>query len=314
MISSSSRFALHVQRQRPHGHRDPRPSGRDDLSNIDALSRDEARRLSPQKSIRSTRSAGAAPTPRPPRRSARSPRDPLVDTRRSAAETGSRIHCGLGRGQTTRRCSVPLWPLGETVKLDDRGSSCAASATATVSTSSAEVRSVVQDWHPQLPDHPPPCGYRPAGVLPDGEGSGLSSGRPLHGLDLRSSDARSVDPRAARSAGVRHACCESSTTRWTATFLDVVRVTAGQAGVMSLAAGESVCYIGCHLLESSGGDWGYKSSMSPCIRTTISCPLRYLDMAPVQIRVARAVHQLHAGRAVGGASSITQPGRAWPAD
>jgi len=28
---------------------------------------------------------------------------------------------------------------------------------------------------------------------------------------------------------------------------------------MGLAAGESVCYIGCHLLESSGGDWGYKS-------------------------------------------------------
>lgn len=53
------------------------------------------------------------------------------------------------------------------------------------------------------------------------------------------------------------ACCEvidhtlDGDVLWT-----VVRVTARQAGVMGLAAGESVCYIGCHLLESSGGDWG----------------------------------------------------------
>ena len=50
-----------------------------------------------------------------------------------------------------------------------------------------------------------------------------------------------------------HACCEvidhtlDGDVLWT-----VVRVTARQAGVMGLAAGESVCYIGCHLLESEG--------------------------------------------------------------
>lgn len=96
------------------------------------------------------------------------------------------------------------------------------------------------------------------------------------------------------------ACCEvidytlDGDVLWT-----VVRVTARQAGVMGLAAGESVCYIGCHLLECSGGDWGYKSldeSMHPYY---YSCPLRYLDMAPVQSSEWRErVHRFHAGRAV----------------
>jgi hypothetical protein len=79
------------------------------------------------------------------------------------------------------------------------------------------------------------------------------------------------------------ACCEvidhtlDGDVLWT-----VVRVTARQAGVMGLAAGESVCYIGCHLLESSGGDWGYKSLDESVHPYYYSCPLRYLDMAPVQ--------------------------------
>ena len=79
----------------------------------------------------------------------------------------------------------------------------------------------------------------------------------------------------------------------------VVRVTARQAGVMGLAAGESVCYIGCHLLESSGGDWGYKSLDESVHPYYYSCPLRYLDMAPVQSSEWRErVHRFHAGRAV----------------
>ena len=79
----------------------------------------------------------------------------------------------------------------------------------------------------------------------------------------------------------------------------VVRVTAKQAGVMGLAAGESVCYIGCHLLESSGGDWGYKSLDESVHPYYYSCPLRYLDMAPVQSSEWRErVHRFHAGRAV----------------
>ncbi|TAA06146.1 hypothetical protein [Pseudoxanthomonas winnipegensis] len=79
----------------------------------------------------------------------------------------------------------------------------------------------------------------------------------------------------------------------------VVRVTARQAGVMGLAAGESVCYIGCHLLESSGGDWGYKSLDESAHPYYYSCPLRYLDMAPVQSSEWRErVHRFHAGRTV----------------
>ncbi|HFX2658403.1 TPA: hypothetical protein ACID62_006427, partial [Pseudomonas aeruginosa] len=78
----------------------------------------------------------------------------------------------------------------------------------------------------------------------------------------------------------------------------VVRVTARQAGVMGLAAGESVCYIGCHMLESSGGDWGYKSLDESVHPYYYSCPLRYLDMAPVQSSEWRErVHRFHAGRA-----------------
>lgn len=62
----------------------------------------------------------------------------------------------------------------------------------------------------------------------------------------------------------------------------VVRITAKQAGVMKLAAGDSINVIRCDLLQGSGGEWGYKpldESMHPYY---YSCPLRYLDMAPVQ--------------------------------
>jgi hypothetical protein len=62
----------------------------------------------------------------------------------------------------------------------------------------------------------------------------------------------------------------------------VVRVTAKQPDVMGLAVGESVCHIVCYLLERSGNEWGYKpleESMHPFY---YSCPLRYLDMAPVR--------------------------------
>ena len=79
----------------------------------------------------------------------------------------------------------------------------------------------------------------------------------------------------------------------------VVRVTAKQAGVLGLAPGESATLIGCHLLESSGGDWGYKSLDESVHPYYYSCPLRYLDMAPVQSPEWRErVHRFHAGRAV----------------
>ncbi|MCY1557711.1 hypothetical protein D9M68_945840 [compost metagenome] len=77
----------------------------------------------------------------------------------------------------------------------------------------------------------------------------------------------------------------------------VVRITARQAGVMGLAAGETTCIIYCHLLESSGGDWGYKSLVEAEHPYYYSCPLRYLDMVPTQCAVWRErVHCFHVGR------------------
>ena len=79
----------------------------------------------------------------------------------------------------------------------------------------------------------------------------------------------------------------------------VVRITARQAGVMGLAAGESVFHIGCHLLESAGGHWGYKSLDESVHPYYYACPLRYLDMAPVRSPEWRErVHRFHAGRAI----------------
>jgi hypothetical protein len=82
-ISSSSRFA--PPRTTPTAAWSSRsaPSGRDDLSNIDALSRDEARRLSPQEVDPIDEEAQApapATPPAKPKAKPRSPRDPLVDT------------------------------------------------------------------------------------------------------------------------------------------------------------------------------------------------------------------------------------------
>ena len=62
----------------------------------------------------------------------------------------------------------------------------------------------------------------------------------------------------------------------------VARITAKQAGFMKLAAGDSINVIRCDLLQGSGGEWGHKpldESMHPYY---YSCPLRYLDMAPVR--------------------------------
>lgn len=77
----------------------------------------------------------------------------------------------------------------------------------------------------------------------------------------------------------------------------VVRVTAKQAGVLNLAAGESTTYIRCDLLQRSGDEWGYKpmdESMHPYY---YSCPLRYLDMAPMRSAEWReGVRAYHAQR------------------
>lgn len=82
------------------------------LSNIDALSRDEARRLSPQEvdPIDEEAQAPVPATPRPSRRRSRAVRAiPWSIPRRSAA---NRLPCPLRPRprQTTRRCSVPCGP------------------------------------------------------------------------------------------------------------------------------------------------------------------------------------------------------------
>jgi len=77
----------------------------------------------------------------------------------------------------------------------------------------------------------------------------------------------------ARSIVIDHAL--NGKVLWT-----VVRVTAKQVGVMNLAVGESICYIGCDVLESAGLEWGYKSLDESVHPYYYSCPLRYLDMAP----------------------------------
>ena len=77
----------------------------------------------------------------------------------------------------------------------------------------------------------------------------------------------------------------------------VVRVTAKRAGVMNLAAGESTCFIGCHLLESAGGEWGYKSLIEAEHPYYYSCPLHYLDMVPTQCAEWRErFHHFHASK------------------
>ena len=77
----------------------------------------------------------------------------------------------------------------------------------------------------------------------------------------------------------------------------VVRVTAKQAGGRDLAEGESTTFIRCDLLQGSGGEWGHKpleESMHPYYYT---CPLRYLDMAPVRSAEWRdGVRSYHASR------------------
>ncbi|AVS92448.1 hypothetical protein C8246_12365 [Paracidovorax avenae] len=78
----------------------------------------------------------------------------------------------------------------------------------------------------------------------------------------------------------------------------VVEMTAKAEGVhRDLAAGQSLRYIRCDLLERSGCQWGHKpleESMHPYY---YSCPLSYLDLAPEQSADWRAgVRAYHARR------------------
>ena len=90
------------------------------LSNIDALSRDEARRLSPQEVDPIDEEAQApapATPPAKPKAKPRSPRDPLVDTTPFGSEP-ARVSAAASAEADDAALFGALWPLGETVKLD----------------------------------------------------------------------------------------------------------------------------------------------------------------------------------------------------
>ena len=93
------------------------------LSNIDALSRDEARRLSPQEVDpidEEAQTATPTPTTAPKaagRKKARSSRDPLVDTTPFGSEPAP-VSAAASAEADDAALFGALWPLGETVKLD----------------------------------------------------------------------------------------------------------------------------------------------------------------------------------------------------
>ncbi|MBN9459688.1 MAG: DUF3275 family protein [Burkholderiales bacterium] len=88
------------------------------LSNIDALSRDDARRLSPQE-VDPIDEEAQAPTPAAPKPApkgkARSARDPLVDTTPFGSEPAA---APSDASADDAALFGALWPLGEVIKLD----------------------------------------------------------------------------------------------------------------------------------------------------------------------------------------------------
>ena len=93
------------------------------LSNIDALSRDEARRLSPQEVDPIDEEAQApvqASPPAKPKAKPRSPRDPLVDTTPFGSEPAIASADASAHADDDGDAALfgALWPLGDVVKLD----------------------------------------------------------------------------------------------------------------------------------------------------------------------------------------------------
>jgi len=97
------------------------------LSNIDALSRDDARRLSPQEvdpideEAQPVTSTPATAPMAAGRKKARSSSDPLVDTTPFGSEPGTApTEASADAGDSDDAALFgPLWPLGDVVKLDD---------------------------------------------------------------------------------------------------------------------------------------------------------------------------------------------------
>lgn len=89
------------------------------LSNIDALSRDDARRLSPQEvdPIDEEAQAPAPAAPKvKPKAKQRSPRDPLVDTSPFGSDPAESATASAEADDAA--LFGTLWPLGDVVKLD----------------------------------------------------------------------------------------------------------------------------------------------------------------------------------------------------
>ena len=93
------------------------------LSNIDALSRDEARQLGPQEVDpidEEAQSSAPASPPAKPKAKQRSPRDPLVDTTPFGSEPAIASADASANADDDGDAALfgALWPLGEIVKLD----------------------------------------------------------------------------------------------------------------------------------------------------------------------------------------------------
>ena len=90
----------------------------------------------------------------------------------------------------------------------------------------------------------------------------------------------------------------------------LVRVTSKESGYMNLAVGESCCYIACDLLDGAGGDWGHKPMEESMHPYYYSCPLSYLDLAPVRSpEWRRGVLAYHRKRRVAPPMQHSQEGR-----
>jgi len=88
------------------------------LSNIDALSRDEASRLAPQEvdPIDEEAQAPAPAAKAPARAKAGDPRSPLIDTTPFGSEPAPAVAEASAEADAELFCT--LWPLGDIVKLD----------------------------------------------------------------------------------------------------------------------------------------------------------------------------------------------------
>lgn len=78
----------------------------------------------------------------------------------------------------------------------------------------------------------------------------------------------------------------------------VVNITAKEPNEFSdMKPGERKNVIGCDLLAKYKGQWGYKNMSELMHPVYYTCPLRYLDMAPVQSEAWReGVRAYHAQR------------------